>query len=127
MRKFSFFAPSAACRNAASSMPSTFPAPPTRFRVTWAPHLPFSSVTARARSMRVAGCPAFFFESGRERHAKTAGVGGGSSSLGVRPFLAFEAAYRKLNEPLNTPLCALKLPLPSLSLPSQTATALLVA
>src|SRR2546422_385209 len=49
-----------------------------------------------------------------------------SSSSGFDPFLPSKRVP-KLNEPLNTPLCALKLPLPSLSLPSQTATALLVA
>ncbi len=49
-----------------------------------------------------------------------------SSSSGFEPFLPSKRVP-KLNEPLNVPLCALKLPLPSLSLPSQTATALLVA
>src|SRR2546422_8622416 len=49
-----------------------------------------------------------------------------SSSSGFDPFLPSKRVP-KLNEPLNAPLCALKLPLPSLSLPSQTATALLVA
>src|SRR5882762_4392924 len=49
-----------------------------------------------------------------------------SSSSGFDPFLPSKRVP-KLNEPLNCPLCALKLPLPSLSLPSQTATALLVA
>src|SRR5438093_2990205 len=49
-----------------------------------------------------------------------------SSSSGFDPFLPSKRVP-KLNEPLNAPLCALKLPFPSLSLPSQTATALLVA
>src|SRR5687768_7804295 len=49
-----------------------------------------------------------------------------SSSSGFDPFFPSKRVP-KLNEPLNAPLCALKLPLPSFSLPSHTATALLVA
>ena len=57
---------------------------------------------------------------------KQAACAAASSSSGFDPFFPSKRVP-KLKEPLKAPLCALKLPLPSLRLPSQTATALLVA
>ena len=48
------------------------------------------------------------------------------NSSGLEPFFPSKRVP-KLNEPLKAPLWPLKLPFPSLSLPSHVATALLVA
>src|SRR5216117_1737233 len=106
-------------------MPSTFPRTSNALRVTLGAPSTVSSVTAARVSMRVAGWPAFS-RPAESAMLKQPACAAASSSSGFDPFLPSKRVP-KLNEPLNTPLCALKLPLPSLSLPSQTATALLVA
>src|SRR5437867_4070573 len=106
-------------------MPSTFPRPSIALRVTLAAPSTVSSVTAARVSMRVGGWPAFS-RPAESALLKQPACAAASSSSGFDPFLP-SRRVPKLSEPLNTPLCALKLPLPSLSLPSQTATALLVA
>src|SRR5881628_1242079 len=106
-------------------MPSTFPRTSNALRVTLGAPSTVSSVTAARVSMRVAGWPAFS-RADESAMLKQPAWAAASSSSGFDPFLPSKRVP-KLNEPLNAPLCALKLPLPSLSLPSQTATALLVA
>src|SRR5258705_10376426 len=106
-------------------MSGTLPLTSNALRVTLGAPSTISSVTAARVSMRVAGWPAFS-RPDESAMLKQPAWAAASSSSGFDPFLPSKRVP-KLNEPLNCPLCALKLPLPSLSLPSQTATALLVA
>src|SRR5467141_1203660 len=106
-------------------MSGTLPLTSSALRVTLGAPSTVSSVTAARVSMRSAGWPAFS-RPAESAMLKQPACAAASSSSGFDPFLPSKRVP-KLNEPLNTPLCALKLPLPSLSLPSQTATALLVA
>src|SRR6267154_137875 len=119
-----FFAPSAACSKAAWSIPSTLPRTSnTLFVILGAPST-ISSVTAARVSMRVAGCPAFS-SADESAMLKQPACAAAIISSGLVPFFPSKRVP-KLKAALKTPLWPLKLPFPSLSVPSHVATALLV-
>ena len=118
------FADSAAFSNAAWSIPGTLPRVSSSILVILGAPSTISSVQEARVSTRVTGVPAFSRPAERAmlKHAACA------AAISSSGFVPFEPPKRvpKLKGPLKAPLSALKVPFPSLSLPSQAALALLV-
>src|SRR5437588_5311171 len=118
------FASSAAFWNPAWSRPGTLPRTVSAIFVILGAPSTMSMVQAAVVSTRVTGLPAFSNPAERAmlRHAACAAA---INSSGLVPF-APSNRVANVYGPLHAPLAPRKFPLPSLSLPSQTAVARLV-
>src|SRR5262249_54281949 len=120
-----FFVSSACSRNFASSIPGTSASVFKSIDVILNPPSPGSNFTVAVVLTRLAGCPAFsrLNASAIEKHPASAAP---MSSSGFVP-LPLSKRDRNENGPSNAPLPSFIFPLPSLSVPSQTADPVRVA